>query len=81
MSLSTSYDNDTLDHGTLIGDTVVIEKFQFCLLEMAESHGEQMDSIVDEGGLEVEAAGELGEVQTAAHQQLLLHHPGHGGIW
>ena len=80
MSLSTSYDNDTLDHGTLIGDTVVIEKFQFCLLEMAESHGEQMDSIVDEGGLEVEAAGELGEVQTAAHQQLLLHHPGHGGI-
>ena len=80
MSLSTSYDNDTLDHGTLIGDTVVIEKFQFCLLEMAESHGEQMDSIVDEGGLKVEAAGEFGEVQTAAHQQLLLHHPGHGGI-
>ena len=47
---------------------------------MAESHGEEVHSIVDEGGLKVEAAGEFGEVQTAAHQQLLLHHPGHGGI-
>ena len=50
------------------------------LLEMAESHGEEVHSVVDEGGLKVEAAGEFGEVQTAAHQQLLLHHPGHGGI-
>ena len=63
-----------------IGDIIVIEQFQFGLLEVAESHGEEVHSVVDEGGLEVEAAGEFGEVQTAAHQQLLLHHPGHGGI-
>ena len=47
---------------------------------MAESHSKEVDSVVDEGGLKVEAAGEFGEVQTPAHQQLLLHHPGHGGI-
>ena len=60
---------------------IVIEQFQFGSLEVAESHGEEVDSVVDEGGLEVEAAGEFGEVQTAAHQQLLLHHPGHGGVY